>query len=143
MNKRLSFSGEYTLQSGIDTLREAALVQTGGFKLIDDARVEVYERLNSHTFAGLAASPVGPIPDEIVNGTSGFAVTLDKKIGRLSVNVGFATVDSRYDVYDNHRFIHATGFPLNGDTYGQGNRPFVHASFRLVPGVHRLRFLHP
>jgi hypothetical protein len=140
VNKRLAFSGEYTRQSGIDTLREAAVVQTGGSKLVDSARIEVYERLNSHTFAGIANSPIGPIPDITINGASGFAVTLEKKLGRLSGNVGFATVDSDYGVYANSRFFQAVGFTLNGDTYGMGNRPFAHASFRIAPGVSAFGF---
>jgi Asp-tRNA(Asn)/Glu-tRNA(Gln) amidotransferase A subunit family amidase len=137
---RLSFSAEYTRQFSIDTLRQAAVVRTTESKFVDSVRIEVYQRLNSHTFAGIANSPIGPIPDVTVSGASGFAATLEKKVGRLSGNVGFATVDSDYGVYAGSRFIHAVGFTLNGDTYGLGNRPFAHASFRIAPGVNAFGF---
>lgn len=133
--KYVAFSGEYTRQTGTDTLREAVQVKTPGARLIDGVRFEAYERLNSLTFAGVATSPIGPVPSKTEDGASGFAVTLDKKMGRLKGDVGFATVDSRYSVYANSRFFSAVGFTLNGDTYGLGNRPFVHASYKLAPGV--------
>jgi hypothetical protein len=38
-------------------------------------------------------------------------------------------------VYTGSRFFEAVCFPLNGDAYGQGNRPFVHASYKIAPGV--------
>ena len=135
MNDRIAFSGEYTWQTGTNTLREGLVIGTKESKVADSVRFEAYERLNSVTFAGLATSAIGPIPSLTVNGASGFAVTINKKVGNLSGDIGFATIDSDYSVYANSRFFHAVGFPLNGDTYGQGNRPFVHASYKVAPGV--------
>ena len=139
-NDRFAFSGEYTWQTGTDTVREAAVVATPELKVIDSARFEAYERLNSVTFPGLAHSPVGPVPALTVNGASGFAVAAAKKVGRISGDFGFATVDSDYTVYANSRFLHAVGFSLNGDTYGLGNRPFMHASYTMAPGVSAFGF---
>ncbi len=135
LNERLALSGDYTWQSGTDTLREAFVVKTPEVKFVDSVRFEAYERLNSLTFAGLAKSRVGPIPALTVNGASGFAVAIDKKFRNLSGDFGFATVDSDYAVYLNSRFIHSVGFSLNGDTYGLGNRAFTHASYKIAPGV--------
>ena len=139
-NQSLAFSAEYTNQTGTDTLREGFLVDTHALKVFDNVRTEVYERLNSITFAGLAQSPIGPIPPLTISGGSGFAATVAKKIDRVSGDFGFATVDSNYSVYANDRFLHAIGFSLNGDTYGLGNRPFVHASYTITPGVSAFGF---
>ncbi len=133
--KRVAFSGEYTWQTGIDTLRQAVVVKTLEMKVLDGICFEAYERLNSIAFSGLATSPIGPIAALTVKGASGFAIAVDKKLGNLSGNFGFATVDSDYSVYANSRFVHAVGFSLNGDSYGEGNRIFMHASYNIVPGV--------
>jgi hypothetical protein len=135
LNNRVAISGEYTWQTGIDTLREALVVKTPEVKVIDRVRFEAYERLNSITFAGLAQSYIGPIAPLTVKGASGFAVAFDKKLGKLSGDIGFATIDSNYSVYANSRSFHAVDFSLNGDTYGLGNRPFAHASYKIAPGV--------
>jgi len=135
LNEHVAFSGEYTWQTGIDTLREAIVVKTPEVKVIDSVRFEAYERLNSMTFAGIAKSYVGPIAPVTIKGASGFAVAVNKKLGKLSGDIGFATVDSNYSVYANSRFFHSVSFSLNGDTYGLGNRPFAHASYNVAPGV--------
>ncbi len=135
VNSRVGVSGEYTWQAGTDTLREAALVKTGESRVVDKVRVELYQRLNTITFPGLAKSKIGPIAPLPVSGGAGFAVAVEKKAGRLSGDFGFASVDKDYSVYDGSRFVHAVAFALNGDTYGQGKRPFAHASLELVPGV--------
>jgi hypothetical protein len=135
LNTRLGVSGEYSWQAAIDTLREAAVIGTKESKVIDSVRVEAYERLNSKVFPGLAESPVGPIPSLSVRGASGLAVAAQKSLGRMSGDVGFASIDSRYSVYSNGRLFEAGSFPLNGDAYGQGNRIFGHASIKIAQGV--------
>ena len=140
MNKHVAFSGEYTRQIGLDTLREAALLTPGSNKAIDSVRFETYQRLNDHVFDGLAASPIGPIPSVTVPSGSGFAVSVDKKLGRVSGNAGFARVDDNYSVYGGYRFTHSVGFSMNGDSYGQGKHPFVRASVGLTPGVSLIGF---
>jgi len=137
--KRVGFSGEYTWQAGTDTgtntLRKAVVVGTRELKFIDSIRVEAYERLNSTSFPGIATSPLGPISPLSINGASGFAIAASKKIGKLSGDIGFASVDKDYSVYSGYRFLAAVGFPLNGDAYGTGNRPYAHASYTFAPGM--------
>jgi len=125
LNRRVGFSADYTSQIGTNTLRQAALVGTKESKLVDSVRVETYQRLNTITLQGLP-----------ISGGSGFAVTADKQIGkRLNMDAGFASIDENYTVYGNSRYLHSSGFTLNGDTYGLGNRPFTHASLKIAPGV--------
>ncbi len=135
LNKRIAFSGEYTWQAGTDTLREAVVVRTQEAKVVDSLRLEAYERLNTTTFPGLVRSPIGPIAPLSVPGASGFAVALQKTLGKLSGDIGYASIDSDYGVYTGGRFLEVVGFSLNGDTYGLGNRAFAHASYKIAPGV--------
>ena len=135
LNKRVGFSGEYTWQTSIDTLREAVVVGTKESRVVDGVRFEAYERLNATTYAGIAQSPIGPIASLSVPGASGFAVAAEKKMGRLSGDFGYASVDGHYSVYTGGRFHEAVGFPLNGDAYGQGNRIFAHAAYKIAPGT--------
>jgi hypothetical protein len=135
LNKRLGFSGEYTWQMGIDTLREAAVIATKESRVVDSVRVEAYHRLNTITYPGVAQSPIGPIPAVAVPRASGLAVTAAKSLGKMSGDFGYASVDQHYSVYSNGRLFEAGSFPLNGDAYGQGNRIFAHASYKIAPGV--------
>jgi len=125
LNKYLAFSVDYTYLAGTDTVREAVAVDTRATKVIDKINFEAYQRLNTVNLQGLD-----------VQGGSGFAVTAEKKItDRLTGGLGFADVDSDYSVYTGHRVQHAVGMSMNGDSYGQGKRPFMHASYKLNPVV--------
>jgi len=125
LNKRVGVSADYTWLIGTDTVREAALVDTKESKIVDNVRVESYQRLNTISLQGL---PIG--------GGSGIAVTADKKFGKLwNGDAGFASIDEDYTVYGNSRYFHSSGFSLNGDTYGLGNRAFTHLSYKVSPGV--------
>ena len=135
LDQRIGFSGEYTWQVGNDTLREAIVIGTPEFRVVDKVRFEAYHRLDATTFAGAAQSPLGPIAPLSVQGASGFAVAAQKKLGRLSGDIGYASVDKNYSVYSAGRFFEVVGFSLNGDAYGEGNRPFVHAAYEIAPGV--------
>jgi hypothetical protein len=135
LNKRVGFSGEYTWQTEIDTLREAAVLGAEELKVVDSVRFEAYERLNPKVYPGLAQSMIGPIPSLSVPGASGFAVAAEKRRGKLSGDVGYASIDGNYSVYTGARFLEAVAFPLNGDSYGQGNRAFVHALYKIAPAV--------
>jgi hypothetical protein len=135
LNTRVGFSGEYTWQTGIDTLREAVVVRAKESRIVDSVRFEAYERLNAAIFPGVAQSPIGPIAPLSLQGASGFAVAAEKKLGKLSGDIGYASIDKNYSAYSQYRLLAVAGFPLNGDAYGQGNRPFVHASYKISPGV--------
>lgn len=125
LNDRIDFSAEYNWLNKTDTLREAAFVKTPETRIVDGVRFEMYQRLNTVNLQGLN-----------VGGGSGFAVTLDKALTpRLSGDVGYADIDKDYSVYFDSRFFHAVGFALNGDQYGLGKRPFVHASYKVNPVV--------
>jgi hypothetical protein len=135
LTKRIGFSGEYTWQTGIDTLREAVVVGTHESKVVDSLRFEAYERLNATLFPGVAQSLIGPIASLSVPGASGFAAAAEKKLGRVSGDIGYASIDQHYAVYSNSRYFEAVSFTLNGDAYGSGNRLFTHASYKIAPGV--------
>lgn len=125
LNDHFAFSAEYNWLNQTDTLRQAALLKTPEVKLLDSVRLEAYQRLNSVNLQGLN-----------VAGGSGFAVTLAKAITpRLSGDVGYADIDKDYSVYFGSRFFHAVGFSLNGDQYGLGKRPFVHAFYHVNPVI--------
>lgn len=135
LNDHLALSAEYTWQTGISTLREAAVVETKPLKVIDGVRVEVYERVNAITFPGLATSSLGPIAPVTAAGGAGFAAAVEKKAGRLSGDFGFASVDQNYSVYANSRYIQTVAFAFNGDGYGVGYRPFMHTAFQVTPAI--------
>ncbi len=125
LNERVGFSGEYTWQVGTDTLREAAAVKTSELKVVDGIRFEAYERLNTTNLQGL-----------VVKGASGGAVSFEKKLGtHLSGDIGLASIDKDYSLYYGSRILHAYGFSLNGDSYGQGDRVFSHLSYKINPTV--------
>ncbi len=120
-NSRLRYSADYTWQTGTDTLREAAMVGTKELRAVDQIRLEAYQRVDSVVLQGLT-----------VHGGTGFAITGSKKFGpKFSGDVGFAAIDKDYSVYSNSRYFHAFGFSFNGDSYGQGKRPFTHASYKI------------
>jgi hypothetical protein len=103
IGERAVVSGDYTFQSGNDTLHQAVRVNTPDFKLIDFFRVEVYERLERNTDAGLAAY-------------------LEKSLiqKRLTVGGGYAQIDRDFG-------------GLNGDRFNRGKRFFFNGSYRLTP----------
>lgn len=125
LSDRISLSAEYNWLNQTNTLREAAFFKISETKVFDSVRVEAYERLNTVNLQGLD-----------VGGGSGLAVTLQKTItDRLSGDIGYADIDKNYSVYFGDRFFHAVGFALNGDQYGLGKRPFMHASYKVNPVV--------
>lgn len=92
---------------------------------MDELRFESYERLNTVNLQGLN-----------VGGGSGYAVTAQKAVSkRLSGDIGYADIDKDYGVYASSRFFHAVAFALNGDQYGLGKHPFIHASYKVNPVV--------
>ncbi len=133
LNDHVAFSGDYTWLAGTETLREALVVKTEELKAIDSMRFEAYERLNTITFAG-GLWPYGVVAPLPVRGDSGFAIAFNKKIGKLSGDVGYSDIDQNYSVYAG-RYFNSVGFALNGDTIGAGKHPFVHASYQVAPGV--------
>ena len=101
VGKHVGVSADYTEALGVPTWRSAV-----GFKapmiVLDGFRYEAYAR-----------SAVGPTP-------FGWALTLDKKVGRTAMSGGFASIDEHYG-------------GLNGDYYNKGNRWFGKATATLFP----------
>ena len=123
--ERIAFSGEYNWLNNTDTLRQAVTVQVPETKVVDNLRFESYERLNTVNLQGLN-----------VKGGAGYAVALQKTVfKRLSGDIGYADIDKDYSVYFGDRFFHAVGFALNGDQYGLGRHPFIHASYKVNPVI--------
>jgi len=135
LNSHVAVSAEYNWLNGTDTVREAALFKVPESKVLDEVHVELYQRLNTVTFPGVAASFLGPVAPEPIKGGEGFAVFVAKKVGPVSGDLGYDTVDSHYGVYLNSRFLEDVGFSLNGDSYSTGNRIFGHMSIKMNPVV--------
>ncbi len=65
----------------------------------------------------------------------GFALVGEKKLGRLSGDFGFASIDRSYDLYTGSSFAQEVGFSLDGDNHNTGIRIFSHASVKLTPVI--------
>jgi len=124
MHDRLALSGEYNWLIGTDTLREAATVKVPELKAVDNFHVELYQRLNDITVNGF----------DFASG-NGFSLSTAKKAGPVSGDVGYASIDPRYGIYTDDRFLTVVGFTLNGDTYGTGKRIYSHLSYQLTPTI--------
>src|SRR4030095_125246 len=103
IGERAAVSGDYTFESGRDTLRQALRVKTPEFKVFDFFRVEVYERVKTNPEAGLAAYA---------------EKTLLKK--KLTIGGGDADIDRNYG-------------GLNADRFNIGRRVFFNSSYKLTP----------
>jgi len=63
----------------------------------------------------------------------GFALVGEKKIGKLSADFGFASIDRDNGVYLGSSFAQEVGFSLNGDNYNTGIRIFSHLNYKITP----------
>lgn len=103
MGERAAVSGDYTFDSGRDTLRQAVRVNTPEFKMIDFFRLEIYERLGKNPKGGLALYGEKSLIDS-----------------RFTVGGGYSQIDPDYG-------------GLNGDRFNRGRRFFVNGSYKLRP----------
>jgi WD40 repeat protein/uncharacterized caspase-like protein len=103
IGERAVVSTDYTFQADVDTLRQALRVKTPELKVVDFVRVELYQRVNHHADAGLAAY-----------GEKSFL----KK--RLAIGGGYAQIDPNYG-------------GLNADRFNIGRRFFFNGSYKLSP----------
>jgi hypothetical protein len=103
IGKRASVTADYTFQSGVETMREAAKIITKELRVVDSIRFETYQRMD-------------------VNRDGGFAMQAEKAWfrKRLTVSGGYAQIDKSYG-------------GLNGDRYNKGKRLFVNGSFTITP----------
>ncbi|MDQ3652870.1 MAG: hypothetical protein M3458_21855 [Acidobacteriota bacterium] len=101
--KRVSFSGDYTFQSGTEYLRQAVKVDTRKlFAALDSFRFETYQRLD-------------------VNPNFGFNLNGEKTfLKNLTLGAGYARIDRDYH-------------GLNGDRFNRGSRVYATGSYALSP----------
>jgi len=127
VNKRVGVSGEYNWisnNSRTNTFREAVVVAVPESLFLDNFRVEAYEMVNRVSLEGNDESP-----------RQGFALVGEKKIGKLSGDVGFASIDRNYGLYSGSSYLQEIGFSLNGDNYNTGIRIFSHVNYKLTPVI--------
>ena len=124
--KRVDSSFEYTWQSGTNTVREATNIKIPESRVVDSVRAEFYQRLNTRNFPGL------PFALSVAAG-NGYAVSLDKKVKRLSVEAGVADIDYGIGILTADVYSYDLGLGLNGDSYGVGKRYFVRPTVKLTP----------
>ena len=100
--KRAGISTDFTTAAGAHTWRQAINLKTPELRVVDTVIFENYERTNH-------------------DADYGFAVTLDKAVNRrISVNWGYASIDTRYG-------------GLNSDRFHIGNRVFGTFIFTFSP----------
>lgn len=97
---RMGVSADYTSADDVSTWRSAFALKAPELTVVDGVRVETYARLEP-----------GPTP-------FGWALTLDKKVGRTAMSGGFASIDEYYG-------------GLNGDDWGRGDRWFGKATANI------------
>lgn len=120
---RLKASADYTWQNRVNTMREAALVQIRESKILNSARLELYQRTNDITLQG-----------ETFPASSGFALTGSRSIKKhLELGGGYASVDQHYTVLAYSRALDAVAFSFNGDSYGIGRRLLARANYTVTP----------
>ena len=127
LNPRIGVSGEYNWISNnahTHTIREAMYLGIQESRIFDKVRLEGYEKLNDVQLEGNEQKP-----------RQGVAITGEKKIGKLSADLGFASVNRDYGIYGGSNFLEQVGFSLNGDNYNTGIRYFSHVSYKINPVV--------
>jgi hypothetical protein len=102
LGTRVGVSADYTEAVGVPTWRSAFALKAPEMTVIDAVR-----------FEGYARSEPGPTP-------FGWALTLDKKVGRTGISGGYISIDEDYG-------------GLNADYYNRGNRWFGKATASLFP----------
>jgi hypothetical protein len=122
---RFATSADLTLLRSTHTFREAGKVKVPELHIIDTARLEMYQRLNSTTLYGI----------HYPNG-AGFAFTGSKTLyKRILLEGGYAHIDHFYGVYTGDPFLIAVGFAWNSDSFMTGSKAFTRGSVKVAPGV--------
>jgi hypothetical protein len=87
LGRQASVSAEYTFQDGVETLRQAARISTGGLRLVDSIRFENYQRVD-------------------VRPEYGFAFQGEKTVRkRITITGGYADVDRYYGGLNGDRYF--------------------------------------
>ncbi len=123
--KHIGASTDLTLTNGTQTMREAIAFHIPEARVIDSAKLELYQRTNSVAISGIPFA-----------GGSGFAAFARKTLfKKASLEGGYADIDERYAVYGGSIYLATVGFALNGDSYETGKRVFAKSSLKIAPGV--------
>jgi hypothetical protein len=109
ISPRATVSGDYTFQSGIETLRQAVTVNVPEFRLIHRLRFENYQRVDVRPAYGFMLYGERPV------------------LGRGNIGGGYASIDRNYSV------LNADRFQLNSDKFQKGNRLYLTGSCNLRP----------
>ena len=122
--KRVNASFDYTWQDASNTYRQAVEVKIPESRVIDAVRVEVYERTNEISFRGV---------QDFVAGKKGYAITASRKntFHRVDLDAGYAHIDEEQAVLTQSESAATLTMGVNGDSYGMGNRYFVHPTIKL------------
>ena len=121
---RVDASFDYTWQDASNTYREAAYVKVPEARIVDAVRAEFYERTNEISFRGV---------QDFVPGKNGYAFTGSKKniFHRVDLDAGYAHIDQHQAVLTQSESAATLTMGVNGDSYGMGNRYFVHPTIKL------------
>jgi hypothetical protein len=125
--KRLKASLAYDWINGLNTFREATLLNTSESRVADGVRLELYQRTNSIVLDGLMSFPGG----------NGWSLTANRSLAKKKVQLegGYADIDRYNGVYTNQAITTVAGFSLNGDSYQIGKRILLRASYTPAPAV--------
>lgn len=121
---RVNASFDYTWQDAANTYREAADIKVPEARIVDSVRAEFYERTNEISFRGV---------QDFVPGKNGYAFTGSKKdiFHRVDLDAGYAHIDQHQAVLTQSESAATLTMGVNGDSYGMGNRYFVHPTVKL------------
>ena len=130
---RVDASFDYTWQDASNTYREAAYVKVPEARIVDAVRAEFYERTNEISFRGV---------QDFVPGKNGYAFTGSKKniFHRVDLDAGYAHIDQHQAVLTQSESAATLTMGVNGDSYGMGNRYFVHPTIKLSKCVYATGF---
>ncbi len=96
-------------------------------RVVDNVRIETYQRLNLIFFAGVPISRTGG---------NAYAITADKMVNsRFSIEGGVDSVDPASVVLTQVGIAAIFGLGGNGDSYGIGKRFFVRPKIKITPYV--------
>lgn len=133
VSSRVDASVDYTWQDASNTYREAAYVKVPEARIVDAVRAEFYERTNEISFRGV---------QDFVPGKNGYAFTGFKKdiFHRVDLDAGYAHIDQHQAVLTQSESAATLTMGVNGDSYGMGNRYFVHPTIKLSSCVYATGF---
>ena len=141
VNKRFSFSADYTFESGIDTLRQAVRLKTPETRVVDSLLFENYERIDPRAGYGFALTGDKKLTPKLTF-TGGFVKISDVMFNSDRFPQGerlylIATYKLTRELILSPVIIHAVG-PLSTTTLPRTRFEII-AGYNLLEMLHRLR----